>query len=80
MGVGRYVAACTFFESVISPMVHISVLGNTATHSLSDDERNKYTGSVAVDIYNRFLCQKCAYYAVKNPLQVAFCDNNDNEE
>ena len=49
MGVGRYLAACTFFESVITPISHISVLGNTAIHQLTDDEKYKYNGSVAVD-------------------------------
>ena len=70
MGVGRYVAACTFFESVIAPVAHISVLGNAATHSLTDEERRTYNGSVAVDSSNRRLCQLCAWYAVKDPFNV----------
>ncbi len=75
MGVGRYLAACTFFESVITPISHISVLGNTAIHQLTDDEKYKYNGSVAVDETNRLLCQLCALDAVKFPFVVTVPDN-----
>lgn len=75
MGVGRYLAACTFFESVITPISHISVLGNTAIHQLTDDEKYKYNGSVAVDETNRLLCQLCALNAVKFPFVVTVPDN-----
>ena len=75
MGVGRYLAACTFFESVITPISHISVLGNTAIHPLTDDERYHYNGSVAVDETNRLLCQLCALNAVKFPFVVTIPDN-----
>ena len=75
MGVGRYLAACTFFESVITPISHISVLGNTAIHQLTDDEKYKYNGSVAVDETNRLLCQLCALNAVKFPFVVTIPDN-----
>lgn len=75
MGVGRYLAACTFFESVITPISHISVLGNTAIHQLTDDEKYKYNGSVAVDETNRLLCQLCAINAVKFPFVVTIPDN-----
>lgn len=75
MGVGRYLAACTFFESVITPISHISVLGNTAIYQLTDDEKYKYNGSVAVDETNRLLCQLCALNAVKFPFVVTVPDN-----
>lgn len=70
MGVGRYVAACTFFESVIAPLAHVSVLGNEAVHPITDEEKRTYNGSVAVDASNRRLCQLCAFYAVKDPFNV----------
>lgn len=69
-GVGKYVAACTFFESIISPIAHISIVGSSAVHPLSNKERS-YDGSVAVDENNRLLCQKCAFYAVRDTFVVA---------
>ena len=69
-GVGKYVAACTFFESIISPLAHISVVGNSSVHPLTNKEKT-YDGSVAVDEDNRLLCQKCAYFAVRDTFVVA---------
>ena len=69
-GVGKYVAACTLFESIISPLAHISVVGIEANHILSKKEMS-YDGSVSVDETNRLLCQKCAFYAVRDTFSLA---------
>ncbi len=69
-GVGKYVAACTLFESIISPLAHISIVGIKADHILSKKEIS-YDGSVSVDETNRLLCQKCAFYAVRDTFFVA---------
>ena len=69
-GVGKYVAACTLFESVISPIAHVSVVGNQANHLLSKKETS-YEGSVSVDETNRLLCQQCAFYAVRDTFHIA---------
>ena len=69
-GVGRYIAACTWFESLLTPRTGLSIVGNTANHPLSSSERSG-NGAVAVDESNRLMCQKCAYYAVVNPFEVS---------
>ena len=70
-GVGRYVAACTWFEALIAPVYDVSIVGNTATHDITDKEKegSKYETSPVTDI-NRLLCQQCAAAAVANPFQL----------
>lgn len=72
-GVGRYVAACTWFEALIAPVFNVSVVGNTAIHSITDSEQaNSQYETVAVTDYNRTLCQQCAAAAVSNPYNLAY--------
>ena len=61
-GVGRYVAACTVFESLLQPVFHVSVYGNNALVKLSDEEL-AVEGTVPVTAENIRLCQQCALYA-----------------
>lgn len=65
-GVGRYIAACTFFQTLIAPMFGVSVLGNPAVHTITSSEQsssqNVYKG-VSVDSTNKGLCQKFAFCA-----------------
>ena len=61
-GVGRYVAACTVFESLLQPVFHVSVYGNNALVKLSDEEL-AVEGTVRVTAENIRLCQQCALYA-----------------
>ena len=68
-GVGRYVAACTWYEAVLEPFFHLSILGSDAIHQLTLEEENDPT-SIPVTAENRTLCQRCAYYAVENLLNV----------
>ena len=53
---GRYIAACTWFETLIKPTLGKSVLGNT--YQLLDTEH-------AITAKDARLCQKCAVKAVK---------------
>ena len=53
---GRYLAACTWFETLIKPTLGISVLGNG--YQLLDTE-------YAITAKDARLCQKCAVKAVK---------------
>ena len=70
-GVGRYVAACTWFEALIEPVYGVSVMGNTAVHAITDDEQNYSTyETVPVTNENRTLCQQCAVNAVNNPFLI----------
>lgn len=74
-GVGRYVAACTWFEALIAPVYGVSVVGNTTTVPITNemqqiiDEQNYYDG-VEVNDLNRTLCQQCAVSAINNPFQI----------
>ena len=67
-GVGRYVAACTWFEALIAPVFGVSVVGNSAIHAITDNEQvNSAYETVAVTDANRTLCQQCAVAAVSHP-------------
>lgn len=60
-GVGRYVAAATWFQTLVSPIFGVNVLGNTATHDTTG-ESSTYE-AVSVTAANRGLCQECAFAA-----------------
>ncbi len=53
----RYIAACTWFETLIQPVYGKTVLGNPYT--LRDTE-------YSITIEDAILCQKCAVQAVQN--------------
>lgn len=72
-GVGRYVAACTWFEALIAPVYDVSVVGNTAVHAITETEQANSTYETApVTDLNRTLCQQCAAFAVANPFEISF--------
>ena len=67
-GVGRYVAACAWFEALLAPVYEVTVVGNVATHEPTDSEKEKSIyETVAVTDANRTLCQQCAASAVSHP-------------
>ncbi len=72
-GVGRYIAACTWVETLFKPTFGISVEGNTATHLLTDAELRDNAqsfisdSSVPVTEANRDSCQWCALEACRHP-------------
>ena len=72
-GVGRYVAACTVFESLLQPVFHVSVYGNNALVKLSDEEL-AVEGTVPVTAENIRLCQQCALYATMYKYNVVGLD------
>ena len=70
-GVGRYVAACAWFEALIAPVYGVSVVGNTAIHDITESEQNNSTyDTTPVTNLNRTLCQQCAAAGVANPFQL----------
>lgn len=72
-GVGRYVAACTWFEALIAPVYGVSVVGNAANHEITDKEKaDSKNETTAVTDINRLLCQQCAALAVTNPFEISF--------
>ncbi len=68
-GAGRYIAACTWYEALLADVSHVSIVGNPAIPSLSGNEWNNDT-TIPVDESNRLLCQKCAFYAVRDTFRV----------
>ena len=68
-GVGRYIAACTWYETLLEPFFHVSISGRDASHTLTLSEQEDPT-SLPVTDDNRSLCQQCAYQAVQNPFNV----------
>ena len=74
-GVGRYVAACTWFEAIISPVFGVSVVGNPAIHAITESEQSRSIYETApVTLENRILCQQCAAAAVANPSQITIIE------
>ena len=70
-GVGRYIAACTWFQMLFAPMYGVSVVGNSATHRFSDYERrNPGHSTTEVTDSNRILAQRCAYNATLYPYSI----------
>ncbi len=75
-GVGRYVAACTWFEALVAPVFGVSVVGNTAVHAITATEQSNTTyEAVPVTDENRTLCQQCAAAAVNSPFEVSQIEN-----
>lgn len=70
-GVGRYVAACTWFCRLLTPIFNVPILGNSAVHTVSEDEKSTSTYETSdVTAENNLLCQKCAFYANVNLFNV----------
>lgn len=72
-GVARYVAACTFWQTIIAPVFNDCVVGNTATRTLTSEEEGQQ-GAEAVTINNREICQRCAFYAYIDNFHVSTID------
>lgn len=62
-GVGKYVIAGCFIESVIRPLIGKTIVDSTYT--LSADAND--SGSIAVTASNRALCHAAVMYAMANP-------------
>lgn len=70
-GVGRYVAACTWFCRLLTPIFNVPILGNSAVHTVTGDEKSTSTYETSdVTADNNLLCQKCAFYANINMFDV----------
>lgn len=70
-GVGRYVAACTWFCRLLTPIFNVPILGNSAVHTVTEEEKSMSTYETSdVTADNNLLCQKCAFYANINMFDV----------
>ena len=69
-GAGRYIAACTWYESLIAPVFVETILNNTAIHVVTQKEKETSDyETVDVNETNSMLCQLCAIYAIKQPFK-----------
>lgn len=64
-GLGRYAAACCYYESLIAPRCGISVLGNSARYVVNQNVKSKYP-SISVTDKNALIAQKAAVLATKH--------------
>lgn len=63
-GIGRYIAACTWFQTLFSPIFNVNIVGNTSTHTVTQGEKDLSTYEWAdVTNDNKLLCQKAAFMA-----------------
>ena len=68
-GVGRYIAACTWVQTLFAPVYGFSVYGNGAMPRMEEGPSDTYP-SQPVTESNRTLCQQCAVDAVLSPFKV----------
>lgn len=75
-GLGRYVAACCYYEALIAPRSGISVVGNTLRPTVASSTTSTYP-IVDVTDENAALAQRAAMLAVSDPF---VCHNPENED
>lgn len=68
-GIGRYIAACTWVQSLYGPVYDLTVMGNTALPVIDSNRPKRYV-SQPVTEENRGTAQHCAVEAVQNPYQL----------
>lgn len=69
LGIGRYVAACTWLQSIFAPVFGISILGNKALPEVITQSEGDFD-SHPVTEDNRDLAQRCAVAAVVAPFAI----------
>lgn len=71
IGVGRWIAACTWVQTLFSPVYGITIEGNQATYDVPDiiNSQFQYWSSSVTDS-NKSLCQQCAINAVLHPFEI----------
>ena len=79
-GVGCYIAACTWVETLFSPSYGFSVIGNSCTIGQQPQEKPVFSdGWRPVTEENKGLCQSCALYACRNPYELTLDLQRQNE-
>ena len=69
-GIGRYIAACTMFESLITPIFHLSCYNNNGVRPLTQNEM-EFNGTIPITKENIHLCQECAILSTYYRFNVA---------
>ena len=73
-GLGKYTAACTYFEAVIAPLFGVTVLGNPARYACTEAERaSARFPEACVDVTdeNATMAQQLAVDAVTDPYSLS---------
>ena len=68
-GVGKFIANCTMYESLLSSFANKCILNNPVIHTLTPTEANA-SGAMAVDDSNEKICKQCAFKAVEEPFEI----------
>lgn len=72
-GIGRYIAACTWFQALFSPIFNVNIVGNTSTHTVTQGEKDLSTYEWAdVTNDNKLLCQKAAFMATMDMYNLTY--------
>lgn len=72
-GIGRYIAACTWFQILFSPIFNVNIIGNTSTHTVTQGEKDLSTYEWAdVTNDNKLLCQKAAFMATMDMYNLSY--------
>lgn len=72
-GIGRYIAACTWFQTLFSPIFNVNIIGNASTHTVTQGEKDLSTYEWAdVTNDNKLLCQKAAFMATMDMYNLTY--------
>lgn len=72
-GIGRYIAACTWFQVLFSPIFNVNIIGNASTHTVTQGEKDLSTYEWAdVTNDNKLLCQKAAFMATMDMYNLTY--------
>ena len=69
LGVGRYIAAMSWYESICRPIFGKSIIGTPVSKAIKDCDRGK-EGFQEVTDENYSTCQQCVQEAVSDPLHL----------
>ena len=69
LGVGRYIAAMSWYESIFRPIYGKSIIGVPVSKAIKDCDRGK-EGFQEITDENYLICQQCVKEAVSDPLHL----------
>ena len=69
LGVGRYIAAMSWYESIFRPIYGKSIIGVPVSQAIKDCDRGK-EGFQEITDENYLICQQCVKEAVSDPLHL----------
>ena len=68
-GVGRYIATCTWLQTLFAPVYGLSVYENHATLKEEESDTDVYPSQHVTDA-NRALCHQCVQNAMEEPFKI----------